>query len=279
MARNSILTKQISKDTHQKNKRPTGNNVQKVNPIKQFVPTAVLTRSGKIPIHNARSSGTKQVNTARQNVSTARQNCPAVPTRTNKKVSTESSKVNDNIPKHVFKKDHSQTKRPFSRTTSHNTYNIHNVKTSSTKNVKNNRQNISTAKGKEVSAVGGIRKTAVKASVDPQRALKNKGIVDNGCSRHMTGNKGYLVDYQDYNGGPVAFGDSKGQITGKGKIRTGKLDFDDLPDENQVLLRVPRQHNMYSFNLENSVPSEGMTCLIAKATTDEPNKWHKRLGH
>ncbi|GKB18488.1 hypothetical protein Tco_0852411, partial [Tanacetum coccineum] len=41
---------------------------------------------------------------------------------------------------------------------------------------------------------------------DPQKALKNKGIVDSGCSRHMTGNKAYLVEYQDYNGGPVAFG-------------------------------------------------------------------------
>ncbi|GKA51382.1 putative ribonuclease H-like domain-containing protein [Tanacetum coccineum] len=80
---------------------------------------------------------------------------------------------------------------------------------------------------------------------DPQRALKNKGIVNSGCSRHMTSNKGYLVDYQYFNGGPVAFGGSKGQITGK----------------------------------ENLVPSEGLTCLIAKATTDESNKWHRRLGH
>ncbi|GJY09310.1 putative ribonuclease H-like domain-containing protein [Tanacetum coccineum] len=52
-----------------------------------------------------------------------------------------------------------------------------------------------------------------------------------------------------------------------------------FPDENQILLRVPRQHNMYSFNLENIVPSRGLTCLIAKATIDESNKWHKRLGH
>nr|GEW18225.1 putative ribonuclease H-like domain-containing protein [Tanacetum cinerariifolium] len=44
----------------------------------------------------------------------------------------------------------------------------------------------------------------------------------------MTRNKAYLVDYQDYNGGPVAFGGSKGHITGKGKIRTGKLDFEDV---------------------------------------------------
>ncbi|GJT76692.1 hypothetical protein Tco_1043417, partial [Tanacetum coccineum] len=39
----------------------------------------------------------------------------------------------------------------------------------------------------------------------PQRALQNKGIVDSGCSRHMTGNKAYLAEYQDFNGGPVAF--------------------------------------------------------------------------
>ncbi|GKF53602.1 putative ribonuclease H-like domain-containing protein [Tanacetum coccineum] len=36
---------------------------------------------------------------------------------------------------------------------------------------------------------------------------------------------------------------------------------------------------MYSFNLENIVPSGGLACLIAKATTDESNKWHRRLGH
>ncbi|GJS90570.1 putative ribonuclease H-like domain-containing protein [Tanacetum coccineum] len=49
----------------------------------------------------------------------------------------------------------------------------------------------------------------------PQRALQNKGIVDSGCSRHMTGNKAYLAEYQDFNGGPVAFRGSKGYITGK----------------------------------------------------------------
>ncbi|GJS36158.1 hypothetical protein Tco_0534540 [Tanacetum coccineum] len=116
---------------------------------------------------------------------------------------------------------------------------------------------------------------------DPQKALKNKGIVDSGCYRHMTGNKAYLVEYQDYYGGPVAFGGSKGQITSKGKIITGKIDFEDVyffPDENQVLLRVPRQNNMYSFNLENIVPTGGLACLIAKATVDESNKWHRRLG-
>ncbi|GKA50897.1 putative ribonuclease H-like domain-containing protein [Tanacetum coccineum] len=52
-----------------------------------------------------------------------------------------------------------------------------------------------------------------------------------------------------------------------------------LPNANQVLLRIPRQNNMYSFNLENIVPSRGLACLIANATIDESNKWHRRLGH
>ncbi|GKF59843.1 putative ribonuclease H-like domain-containing protein, partial [Tanacetum coccineum] len=103
---------------------------------------------------------------------------------------------------------------------------------------------------------------------------------------HMTGNKAYLADFQDFNGGPVAFGGSKGYITGKGKIKTGKLDFEDVSFVkelhylmSQVLLKIPRQNNMYSFNLENIVPIGGLACLIAKATTDESNKWHRRLGH
>ncbi|GJZ20507.1 hypothetical protein Tco_0557097, partial [Tanacetum coccineum] len=115
---------------------------------------------------------------------------------------------------------------------------------------------------------------------NPQRALKNKGIVDSGCSRHITGNKACLAEYQDYNGGPVAFGDLQhfnlfavSQMCDK----KNKVLFTDteclvlssdfkLPNENQVLLRIPRQKNMYSFNIENIVPSGGLACLIAKAT-------------
>ncbi|GKF87027.1 hypothetical protein Tco_0254854 [Tanacetum coccineum] len=35
----------------------------------------------------------------------------------------------------------------------------------------------------------------VSKKENPQQALKNKGIFDNGCSRHMTGNKDFLTDY------------------------------------------------------------------------------------
>nr|GEV88576.1 hypothetical protein [Tanacetum cinerariifolium] len=42
---------------------------------------------------------------------------------------------------------------------------------------------------------------------------------------------------------------------------------------------VPRENNMYNVDLKNVVPSGDLTCLFAKATLDESNLWHKRLGH
>nr|GEV11780.1 ribonuclease H-like domain-containing protein [Tanacetum cinerariifolium] len=153
-----------------------------------------------------------------------------------------------------------------------------------------------------------------------QQAKKDKGVIDRGYSRHMTGNITYLSDFEEINGGYVAFaGNPKGgKITGKCKIKTGKLDFNDvyfvkelkfnlfsisqmcdkknnvlftntkcvvlssdfkLPNENHVLLRVPRQDNMYNVDLKNIVPLGDLTCLFAKATLDESNLWHRRLGH
>ena len=55
-------------------------------------------------------------------------------------------------------------------------------------------------------------------------------MVDSGCSRHMTGEKSYLTDFEEFYGGYVAFGrNAKGcKITGQGKIKTGKLDFEDV---------------------------------------------------
>nr|GEW47544.1 hypothetical protein [Tanacetum cinerariifolium] len=147
---------------------------------------------------------------------------------------------------------------------------------------------------------------------NPQHALKDKGVIDSGCSRHMIGNMSYLSDFKEINGGYVAFGGNPkgGKISGKGKIKTGKLDFDDvyfvkelkfnlfsvsqlftdtecivlspefkLPNKNQVLLRVPRENNMYNVDLKNIVPSGDFTCLFAKATLDESNLWHRRLGY
>nr|GFB79454.1 ribonuclease H-like domain-containing protein [Tanacetum cinerariifolium] len=161
------------------------------------------------------------------------------------------------------------------------------------------------------------RVTAAKASIvsaaqdkkgtwgNLQQASRDKWVIDSGCSRYMTRNMSYLSDFEELNGGYVSFrgnmsylsefeainggyvafgGNPKGgKISSKGKIMTGKLDFDDvyfvkelkfnlfsvsqmcdkknnflftnneclvlslefkLPDENQVLLRVLRENNM-----------------------------------
>ncbi|GJS33554.1 putative ribonuclease H-like domain-containing protein [Tanacetum coccineum] len=155
---------------------------------------------------------------------------------------------------------------------------------------------------------------------NPQIDLHDKGVIDSGCSRHMTGNMSYLTDFEEIDGGYVAFGGNPkgGKITGRGTIKTGNLDFENvyfvrelkfnlfsvsqmcdkknsvlfndtecivlspnfkLTDESHVLLKVPRKNNMYSVDLKNIVPKGGLTCLFAKATSDESKLWHRRLGH
>ncbi|GKB14167.1 putative ribonuclease H-like domain-containing protein [Tanacetum coccineum] len=123
---------------------------------------------------------------------------------------------------------------------------------------------------------------------------------------------------KEYKEKGVIDSDGKGRISGKGKINTGTLDFDNvyfckelkynlfsvsqicdkknnvlftdteclvlssdfkLLDESQVLLRVPRKDNIYSVDLKSVVPTKGLTCLFAKAIIDESNLWHRRLGH
>ncbi|GJY71960.1 ribonuclease H-like domain-containing protein [Tanacetum coccineum] len=140
-----------------------------------------------------------------------------------------------------------------------------------------------------------------------QKEYKEKGVIDSSCSRHMTRNKCYLTEYEDYDGGFVSFGDGNGRISGKGKIKTRTLDFDNvyfckelkynlfsvsqicdkknnvlftnteclvlssdfkLLDESLVLLRVPRKDNIYNVDLKSVVPTKGSTCLFTKATID-----------
>ncbi|GKA52475.1 ribonuclease H-like domain-containing protein [Tanacetum coccineum] len=164
------------------------------------------------------------------------------------------------------------------------------------------------------------QRTSRRLSVMGKPQHDDKGFVDSGCSRHMTGNIAYLSDFKQFDGGYVAFGGGAygGKITGKRTLKTDNLDFKDvyfvnelkfnlfsvsqmcdkknyvlftdteclvlspnfkLPDENQILLKIPRKDNMYSFDMKNIVPKESLTCLVAKATLDESMLWHRRLGH
>nr|GEW92269.1 retrovirus-related Pol polyprotein from transposon TNT 1-94 [Tanacetum cinerariifolium] len=245
MAKQVELNKHTGKSTSPRENRPVWNNVQRLNHQNKFVPTTILTKTGRFPVNADRQSFSSQ----------------AVLTSIVRKVNTARPIVNEIRPRNNMYKSHSPIRRPFNRTTF--SYN-----------------KVNTAGDKTVSAVGGNMETAVKASAD-------------------------------YNGSLVAFGCSKGHITGKGKIRTGKLDFKDvcfvkelqhfnifsvsqmcdkknkalftdteclvlssdfkLPDENQVLLRVPRQNNMYSFNLENIVPTGGIKREYSNDKTPQQN--------
>nr|GEY82998.1 copia protein [Tanacetum cinerariifolium] len=40
---------------------------------------------------------------------------------------------------------------------------------------------------------------------------------------------------------------------------------------------TPRQHNMYTIDLNNIIPHKDLTCLVAKASADESMSWHMRL--
>nr|GEV87617.1 hypothetical protein [Tanacetum cinerariifolium] len=159
----------------------------------------------------------------------------------------------------------------------------------------------------------------VKASDSPteskiNKAEKAKKSPVNGCSRHMTCNISYLSDYEPFDGGYMSFGQGGFKITGKGTIKTDKLEFENfyfvkdlkynlfsvsqicdnknsvlftdskcimlgrdfkLLDDANILLRTPRQHNMYSIDLNNIVPHRDLTCLVAKASANECMLWYR----
>ncbi|GJS33779.1 ribonuclease H-like domain-containing protein [Tanacetum coccineum] len=280
--------------------RPVWNNAQRVNhknklthphPKRNFVPTVVVTKSGQVPVNTAKQSSQR----AATSISTARTVNTAAP----------KPKVNDALPiTYSYFKAHSPVKRAFNQKSAAKT-NKFNEKVNTTRV-----NNVTTAGPKAV----------VSAAVR-NKENADQGIFDSGCSRHMNGNKSFLIDYQEIDGGFVAFAGSTkgGKITGKGKIRFRKLDFEDvyfikelkfnlssisqmcdkknsvrftkteclvlspdfkLLDESQVLLKVPRQNNMYNFDIKNVVPSggSGLTNSMNYEPVTAGNQTNKNAG-
>nr|GEW44758.1 putative ribonuclease H-like domain-containing protein [Tanacetum cinerariifolium] len=156
--------------------------------------------------------------------------------------------------------------------------------------------------------------------IDDHLQKEDQGYVDSGCIKHMIRNMSYLSDFKKFDEGYFTFGGGAkgGRITGKGTLKTGKLNFENvyfvkelkfnlfsvsqmcdkknsviftdtgcfvlsldfkLTDESQVLLKFPRRNNMYSVDIKNIVQKESLTYPVAKATLDESMLWHRRLGH
>ncbi|GJS48801.1 ribonuclease H-like domain-containing protein [Tanacetum coccineum] len=261
--------------------RPVWNNSSTVN-HKNFANKMTHPHPNRRFIPQAVLTRSGKINTAGASVNTAV-----------RPVNTAGSKTTVNHPRPIsnaYKKGYSQVTKPFN-------------KYSANKNSIFNKK-VNTIRVKDTTARDKV------VGNPQQKEYKEKGVIDSGCSRHMTGNKCYLTEYKDYDGGFVSFGDGKGRISGKGKIKTGKLDFDNvyfckelkynlfsvsqicdkknnvlftdteclvlssdfkLLDESQVLLRVLRKDNIYSVDLKSVVPTKGLTCLFAKAIIDESN--------
>ncbi|GKA02631.1 putative ribonuclease H-like domain-containing protein [Tanacetum coccineum] len=258
MVEKPVLNKK-GRVTGQRDIRPVWNNAQRVNHQNKlthphskmnFVPAIVLTKSGQVPVNAAKQSSYRVAVL----VSAAR--------RVN--IVAPKSNVNDALPTtYSYLKAHSPVRMAFNLKSAAKTYNF--------------KEKVNNARFNNVTTVGP---KAVVSAAKGNRNNADQGIFDSGCSKHMTGNKFYLSDYQDIDGGFVAFGGSSkgGVLFTKTECLVLSPDFK-LLDESQVLLKVPRQNNMYSFDLKNVVPSGDLTCLFAKATIDESNLWYRRLGH
>ncbi|GJR76876.1 putative ribonuclease H-like domain-containing protein [Tanacetum coccineum] len=324
MAREAEVKKQRVCNTGIMMEKPVWTNANRVNHANQFVPKPVQLNGGRPNANSVRpnvNTGRTNVNPVRptvntgsSNVNTVRSRQP-VPTKTSNSFSPKRPQVNLFNQRRHFSKSHSSVRRPFAKITaqmSHSHAVKENwgsaVKTSAGYNWRNSKPHSNCDSG-----------PTFFRTDHPLKNMVDRGIFDSGCSGHMTGNKDQLEDFEEFNGGSVTFGGSKGYISGKGKIRVGNLDFDSvsfvkelghfnlfsisqicdkqhkvlfteteclvvssdfkMPDENQILLKVPRHHNMYSFDMKTPTPAKGFACLIAKATSDESKLWHRRLGH
>ncbi|GJS07865.1 putative ribonuclease H-like domain-containing protein [Tanacetum coccineum] len=266
-----LIWNNASRVNHQNSQRLTH-----LHPKGNFVPKAVLMKSGYKTLNTVRQNSSKVV----VSVNTARPINTAYLRPTVNSARTVSN---------VFNRTHSHVRRPFNKFTTNKNNNLN-------EKVNTVRRNVTTFGSKAVKSDNkGNEANVVKASAcwvlgpkkkvldhgNPQLELQEKGVIDSGCSRHMIGNKSYLSDNEEIDGGFVAFGEDPkgGKITGKDTECVILFPDFKLLDENHVLLRVPRKYNMYSVDLKNISPLGGLTCLFANATLDESNLWHRRLGH
>ncbi|GKB59901.1 hypothetical protein Tco_0916087 [Tanacetum coccineum] len=177
---------------------------------KTFVPSGVLTRTGLItPVKQNEKRAVHKVGTTRP-VSTIRPVSTTRPVSTVRpfapKIAQTSGAIRpiyprmDNVrPRGSYSpiKRSYYTKpafRPKDLKQDVKTFGVQNMTTAGTRAV------VNTGKGKMDT---DLRKSRWG---NPEILLQDHAVVDSGCSSHMTGNKAYLSDYEDYNRGFVAFG-------------------------------------------------------------------------
>ncbi|GJS14816.1 hypothetical protein Tco_0409288 [Tanacetum coccineum] len=121
--------------------------------------------------------------------------------------STKNIVNNGKTHKNVINNAYSTAMKNFNKITAANNSNISTKKVNTVKGTR-----VNTARPKAIlSAVKETKEMLLKPQhvgfAIPQQDLKDKGVIDSGFSRHMTGNRSYLADYEEIDGGFVAFGD------------------------------------------------------------------------
>ncbi|GKB93357.1 hypothetical protein Tco_0979494 [Tanacetum coccineum] len=197
-----------------------------------------------------------------------------VSVNTAKQVNAAHSKTTVNVARpmsYLSKTAHSTVKRPINNNTSFKNNNINQrVNTVRGKNVNTVRPKavVNVVQGNNVNAVKASAcwvwkpKTKVLDHGNQQMDLQDKEVIDSGCSRHMTGNMSYLTDYEEIDGGYVAFeGNPKGgKITGKEKAKKSvRLMMEKLViRENRQRVLVRKRIERINLQLEDA---EGVDCL------------------
>ncbi|GJS09838.1 putative ribonuclease H-like domain-containing protein [Tanacetum coccineum] len=240
------------------------------HPKGNFVPKAVLMKSSLKTLNNVRQNSIK----AALSVNTASQINTAFPRPT----------VNCAKPaSNVFNRAHSHVRRPFNNFTTNKNSNFNekvntvkgNVTTVGPKAV------VSDNKGNEANAVKprivGFEPESKKVLDHVSRHngasmnFKRFDYIDaQGRSKHIIGNISYLTDYEDIDGGFVAFGGStKGRkITRKEKIRTGKNCLKEKLNEDTLVGSSTNRKAFRVFNSRTRIVEEN---LHVKFSEDTPN--------
>nr|GEZ21356.1 hypothetical protein [Tanacetum cinerariifolium] len=135
-------------------------------------------------------------------------------------------------------------------------------------------------------SISPSRLTAAKAPVgNPQQALKDNGVIDSGCSRHMTGIMSYLSGFKELNGGYVAFrGNPKGvKITGNGKIKTGTINYHPVSVAHQPISSAGFQDPFDVEKVGEEVTQTYVLFPVCSAQTrkqaDKTEREHKGKSH
>ncbi|GJR53196.1 ribonuclease H-like domain-containing protein [Tanacetum coccineum] len=115
---------------------------------------------------------------------------------------------------------------------------------------------------------------------NPQMDLQDQGVIDSGCSRHMTGNMSYLTDYEEIDGGYVAFGGNSkgGKITRKatkdetsGILKSFITGIENLVDHKVKIIRCDNGTKFKNKEMNQFCETKGILRQYSVARTPQQN--------